>query len=170
MHLFYEYLGCTYLDHFFWWKKILATWTSTFEISLLFFDKSNPEGCWRGRLKLSHWASTVLDNGTGSASSNIKSINSPQGALELRMGLSWQGPKHKMKVTWRILIDQIIVKSVHEQSPISSGLIMSYEQRQTCAIVLRRWIDTNFNQFIASQILNHLSKIHLQLYEFLRLP
>jgi hypothetical protein len=43
MHLFYEYLGRTYLGHFFLMKKNLVTWTSTFEISLLFFDKSNPE-------------------------------------------------------------------------------------------------------------------------------
>jgi len=43
MRLFYEYLGRTCLGHFFMMKKILMTQTSALEISLLFFDKSNPE-------------------------------------------------------------------------------------------------------------------------------
>jgi len=43
MHFFYEYPGRTYLGHFFFDEKNLVTWISMFEISLLFFDKSNPE-------------------------------------------------------------------------------------------------------------------------------
>jgi hypothetical protein len=59
-----------------------------------------------------------MDNGAGSASSNIQSINLPQGALGLRGSLFLKGLKGLVKVTWQILFGQVIIRSTHEGAPV----------------------------------------------------